>query len=455
MKLGVLVPYRNREEHLNVFLPHIEIYLSNQNIDYEIIISEQSQDSPFNRGMLLNIAFLKAKEYKCDYIVLHDIDMLPIDADYSYPEFPKHMITDLQLPPKVDRVMEEYYFGGATIFSTKHFELVNGFSNNYWGWGFEDDDLRLRCQEKNILNNNYRRKGQFKTLSHKENGQFTQYETFLAEYKFKLIEQNKLTNLEKDGITTIPFNYKTIIKNKKFTHLYTTVKYNKIGICVPYRDRENHLNQFLPNIINYLIDKNINFKIYVVNQDDNKPLNRGALKNIAVKYALRDNCNYVAFHDIDMLVENADYSYVKYPTRIATKFNPKMDKYGYKNYFGGVVLLNREHLVKTNGYSNGYWGWGAEDDDLFFRCKFNNLIDKDQPFIKSGIFKVLYHPNSYDSEKFHQDLYHDNLIKLDKMIEGKTNYKNDGLNNINFIENSLAYPNPFTIFISIKLIDND
>ena len=29
---------------------------------------------------------------------------------------------------------------------------------------------------------------------------------------------------------------------------------------------------------------------------------------------------------------------------------------------------------KVNGYSNEYWGWGYEDDDLLFRCK-ENLFD--------------------------------------------------------------------------------
>ena len=448
MKLGVLVPYRNREEHLEIFTSHMKKYFSKQNLDYTIIVSEQSQDSPFNRGLLLNLAFLKAKELKCDYVVLHDIDMLPIDADYSYPEFPRHMITDLQLPPKVERVMETYYFGGATIFSTKHFELINGFSNNYWGWGFEDDDLRLRCKEKNILSDYYRRKGEYKTLEHKENGHFTQYETFQAKHKFKLIQNNNFTNLEKDGLSSIPFKFKTITENLDLVHIYTTVKFNKLGVCVPYRNRQSHLNQFLPNIIDYLTSKNINFRIYIVNQEDEKPLNRGALKNIAAKYALEDGCDYVAFHDIDMLVEDADYSYVKIPTRIATEFRPMAGKYDYKKYFGGVVLLNREHLVKTNGYSNEYWGWGAEDDDLLLRCKFSSLTNNGQPYIKKGTFKVLKHPRTGTLD-YASHLSDKNVDRLNLMLDGKINFKNEGLNTLKFKENNLEYLNPFTIFINI------
>ena len=42
------------------------------------------------------------------------------------------------------------YFGGVTIFPIDAFKKVNGYSNEYWGWGFEDDDLLLRLTEQNI-----------------------------------------------------------------------------------------------------------------------------------------------------------------------------------------------------------------------------------------------------------------------------------------------------------------
>ena len=38
----------------------------------------------------------------------------------------------------------EQIFGGAGSFSREHFKLINGFSNKFWGWGGEDDDLYNR-----------------------------------------------------------------------------------------------------------------------------------------------------------------------------------------------------------------------------------------------------------------------------------------------------------------------
>lgn len=40
--------------------------------------------------------------------------------------------------------------GGVTAFSAIDFKLINGFSNVFWGWGSEDDDLYRRVVNKNL-----------------------------------------------------------------------------------------------------------------------------------------------------------------------------------------------------------------------------------------------------------------------------------------------------------------
>jgi len=143
-KLGVIVPYRNRLKHLEVFKDSITNYLNEKNIPHEIIIINQDDAKLFNRGALLNIGYLYARQMDCDYVVFHDVDMLPVNVDYSYSHVPLHLAND------ITKETFDTYFGGVTMFPIDTFEEINGYSNKYWGWGYEDDDLLVRCKKFNV-----------------------------------------------------------------------------------------------------------------------------------------------------------------------------------------------------------------------------------------------------------------------------------------------------------------
>ena len=148
-KLGIIVPYRNRPEHLDVFKKWITQYL--EQLEYEVFIIEQDNEKQFNRGTLLNIGYQYAKKSGCDYLVFHDVDMLPVDVDYSYSNIPIHLATNfISNDGEKEREFFEEYFGGVTIFPIEHFEQINGYSNKYWGWGYEDTELLHRCKIKDI-----------------------------------------------------------------------------------------------------------------------------------------------------------------------------------------------------------------------------------------------------------------------------------------------------------------
>lgn len=150
----------------------------------------------------------------------------------------------------------------------------------------------------------------------------------------------------------------------------------KLGICIPYRNRKEHIEELIPLLSDHLNYHNIPHKFYVGHQVDDKLFNRGAMKNIAAYHAFEDGCDYIAWHDVDMTPndDDCDYSYPgEYPIHIATKLSKYGFKLGYEQYFGGVILFTKVQVEKTNGYSNEYWDWGQEDDDLFWRTYYEGL----------------------------------------------------------------------------------
>ena len=150
-KLGIIVPYRDRPEQLLLFKKSLTEFLKGKNIQYELIVVEQDDAKTFNRGKLLNIGFMYAKRVQCDYVVFHDVDMIPLEADYSYSPHPIHLAsTFVSTSQEFNRILFDEYFGGVTMFPSSIFEAINGYSNEYWGWGYEDDDLLHRCKEFNV-----------------------------------------------------------------------------------------------------------------------------------------------------------------------------------------------------------------------------------------------------------------------------------------------------------------
>ena len=149
-KLAIIVPYRDREEHLAKFVPHMDKFLSDKGINFKIFVVEQGNDRPFNRGWLINVGYDISSQQGYDYFCFHDVDMLPEDksCDYSWVEKPTHLAARLS---KFNyRLVYPEYFSGVTLFNKEHFEWINGYSNKYWGWGFEDDDLLYRCRKRGV-----------------------------------------------------------------------------------------------------------------------------------------------------------------------------------------------------------------------------------------------------------------------------------------------------------------
>ncbi|KAI0212444.1 Beta-1,4-N-acetylgalactosaminyltransferase bre-4 [Lamellibrachia satsuma] len=150
-RVAIIIPYRDREEHLRIFLNHMHPFLQKQQLDYGIYIVEQAPRSKFNRAMLMNIGFTEASklyDYQC--YIFHDVDLLPEDDRniYSCPEQPRHMSAAVNTMKY--RLPYAAIFGGVAALKKEHFQLVNGFSNQFFGWGGEDDDLYNRIHHHHL-----------------------------------------------------------------------------------------------------------------------------------------------------------------------------------------------------------------------------------------------------------------------------------------------------------------
>lgn len=151
-KLGIIVPYRDRPKQLREFIRELPKFLlyRNSRVNYEIIVVNQKDIKKFNRGKLLNIGFIEAEKRGCDYVIFHDIDMIPIQGSYAYRDYPVQLANTFEFREDFKRTITKDYFGGVTLFPVKDFKKINGYSNKYRGWGFEDNDLLLRCVERDV-----------------------------------------------------------------------------------------------------------------------------------------------------------------------------------------------------------------------------------------------------------------------------------------------------------------
>jgi len=188
----------------------------------------------------------------------------------------------------------------------------------------------------------------------------------------------KFTNsIEDEGIKNLCYSLMFLQNN--YSRKKEINKDKKLSIIIPYRDRKNALEKIIPSLHSYVSRQVENYEIIVVEQDNNKPFNKGLLNNIGYTKSSGD---YICFHDVDLLPEYADYSYPSVPSHISSHCS----QFNYVNIpdkiMGGVVLFNKDHLIKVNGYSNQYEGWGKEDDDLYERCVREGLVPYKHPFGK-------------------------------------------------------------------------
>jgi beta-1,4-galactosyltransferase 1 len=121
-RVAMVVPYRNREDHLRIFVSYMHRFMQAQYLEYQIFVVEQVswlenvkmltnsniQASPdvFNRAALMNIGFLEAlKLHDFDCFIFHDVDLLPLDTRQPY--------TCFQAPTHLGAYMSKFSYQSA------------------------------------------------------------------------------------------------------------------------------------------------------------------------------------------------------------------------------------------------------------------------------------------------------------------------------------------------------
>jgi glycosyl transferase family 7 (putative galactosyltransferase) len=195
--LIVIVPYLDRAKNLGRLIPALHAHL--ERLDHRVVVVEQAGDGVFNKGRLLNAGFDLHKHEEA-YFCFHDVDLLPenADCDYAYPVTPTHVSRycsqfDYQVP-------YERIFGGVVLFNRRDFARVNGYSNAYWGWGCEDDDMLRRIAHHGLAAG--RRQGRYLSLPHARGWN---QEAVPDAYRRNRTRLRKRYSYVHDGLTTLQY----------------------------------------------------------------------------------------------------------------------------------------------------------------------------------------------------------------------------------------------------------
>ena len=152
---------------------------------------------------------------------------------------------------------------------------------------------------------------------------------------------------------TIPKSFEEIETNLKFVNqggwwepIHCKAP-KKVAIIIPYRNRKNNLMVTLRHLHPILKRQQISYRIYLVEQVDTYPFNKGKLLNIGYEVSKRyGNYSCIVFHDADFLPTN-DENYYDCPTS-PRHMSPAVELFGYKQqygaFLGGVVALSQQDV---------------------------------------------------------------------------------------------------------------
>jgi hypothetical protein len=215
-RLIVVVPYRDREEHLRQLTSSLQTRL--EGVDHKIAVIEQAGDDVFNKGRLLNAGFDLHRREEGAYFCFHDVDLLPEGAacSYSYPNQPTHL--SKYCSQFNYRLPYSWLCGGVMLFSADDFRKINGYSNEYWGWGGEDDDLAMRLIHHGFTLGH--REGRYTSLPH---GRGWHQERAPAAHARNLERLRTSYSYADDGLCSLRYELLGVFEESQYTRYLVDV----------------------------------------------------------------------------------------------------------------------------------------------------------------------------------------------------------------------------------------
>ena len=195
---AIIIPYRERLNNAKTYVSSMNPYLARNfpNETFSVYFLVQVDSGLFSRGFLLNAGINEIRrtrpETQC--IIMHDIDLLPIVDGVPY--------DDCTYPIQLSSELEHFDWGipydgscgGVISLHMNDWIKVNGMSNDYEGWGGEDDDLFLRLRQNGLL---YGTENRMPLRPPKGKGRFSNREntsTISNENRHKMNHTNYMSN---------------------------------------------------------------------------------------------------------------------------------------------------------------------------------------------------------------------------------------------------------------------
>ncbi|XP_077577655.1 beta-1,4-galactosyltransferase 3 [Stigmatopora nigra] len=212
---AVIIPHRLREHHLKFLLYYLHPFLQRQQLDYAIYVIHQAGNDTFNRAKLMNVGFREAmREEDWGCLFFHDVDLIPEDDRNSYTcdANPKH--SAIAMDKFGYKLPYQMYFGGVSALTPLHYLKINGFPNNYWGWGGEDDDIAARVSLAGLsITRPSLKVGRYKMIKHKHDKG-----NDINPKRFNMLAKTRQT-WKQDGMNTVQYS----VLSRQYLPLYTNI----------------------------------------------------------------------------------------------------------------------------------------------------------------------------------------------------------------------------------------